>query len=541
MKFKLSLSFIFTLLIVNLNAQQGGSVMQGEVTFVTSRNVYVKFDNTTDIQIGDTLMLAKNGSACLQVASKSSSSVVSRLINACEVQKGDGISFRLKQKAPSKEEEQREVEIPDLIQAPAAPEPEEVEEEEPLYKERIRGRISLSSFSNIASNRDNRNRFMGRLSLDAKHINNSKLSLEGYLNFRQINAVNPENFAPPTSFFRVFNLAATYEVRPDLRLTVGRKINPKIASLGAIDGLQAEKHFGKAYVGAIVGSRPDIVNFSFNPNLLEYGGYAGIQTQEKNFYSQTTLGLIEQRNKGMTDRRYAYFQHSSTIARNLSLFSSLELDLYSAVNGVQTNNTRLTNLFLSGTYRFGRKVSLTLSYDSRRRVLFFETFQTDIERLLNDDIARQGIRARINIRPIKYLSFGASYAQRFQSDQQNQSDNIHAYASWSRIPVISGRIYFAYNNNQSNYLKSDILSLRHSRSLIRNKLDADIYYRRVNYVFVNSTRRRPQDYIGANLSLNINKKLAFRIAGEVTNFNQETNYRVYARIIRRFYGRKQTK
>ena len=82
--------------------------MQGEVTFVTSRNVYIKFDNTTDIQIGDTLMLAKNGSACLQVTSKSSSSVVSRLINACEVQKGDGISFRLKAKAPAKEEEQRE-------------------------------------------------------------------------------------------------------------------------------------------------------------------------------------------------------------------------------------------------------------------------------------------------------------------------------------------------------------------------------------------------------------------------------------------------
>lgn len=541
MKIKLSLSFIFTLLLVNLSAQQGERVLQGEVSFITSRNIYVKFDNTADIQVGDTLRLAKNGSACLRVTSKSSSSVVSTTLNACEVQKGERISFRVKKDHPvPASEAEREEEVPERIETPAPIQPEEMEEESP-YKERIRGRISLSSYSNIASDRDNRNRFMGRLSLNAKHINNSKLSLEGYLNFRQINPVNPENFTPQTSFFRVFNFAATYEARPDLTLSLGRKINPKIASLGAIDGLQAEKRFGNAYVGAIVGSRPDIFNYSFNPNLLEYGGYAGVQTQTPNFYSQTTLGLIEQRNKGMTDRRYAYFQHSSTIARNLTLFSSLELDLYSAVNGIKTNSTRLTNLFLSSTYRFGRKVSLTLSYDSRRRVLYFETFQTDIERLLNDDLARQGIRARINIRPIKYLNFGASYSQRFQSDRQNKSDNIHAYASWSKLPLIGGRIYVAYNNNQSNYLTSDILSVRHSRSLIKNKLAADIYYRSVNYVFINSTRKRPQDYIGANLSLNITRKLTFRLAGELSNFNQETNYRVYARIIRRFYGKNQKK
>ena len=536
MKVLVSTIGIIYLLLTFAFGQTGTVELEGEVSFVTSKNVYVKFPQTGEIEVGDTLRWVSSSRACLVVTNKSSSSCVCVRINDCQVEKGAAIWFRKQEEAisePIEEKVEEEVPVPDVTETT-----EEETTEEPMYKEKIRGRVSVSSYSNIGSARDNRNRLMGRFSLNARHINNSKLSLEAYLNFRQINPVNPENFAPQRSFLRVFNLAATYDVRPDLSVTLGRKINPKIASLGAIDGLQAEKRFGKAYVGAILGSRPDILTFSFNPNLLEYGAYGGIQTTDKNFYSQTTLGLIEQRNKGIVDRRYAYLQHSSSIARNLILFSSVEIDLYGSVNGVKTGGTRLTNLFLSGTYRFGRKASLMLSYDTRRRVLYFETFQTEIERLLNDDIARQGVRARLSIRPVKYLNLGVSYGRRYQSNQQNQSDNIHAFASWSKLPVVGGRLAVTYNQNLSSYLTSNIMSIRHSRRLIKDKLSADFYYRRVNYTYENSNRKRLQNYLGTNLSLNISKRLTFRIAGELGTFNQENNYRVYARIIRRFMGRK---
>ena len=42
-------------------------------------------------------------------------------------------------------------------------------------------------------------------------------------------------------------------------------------------------------------------------------------TDAKKFYSQTTLGFVEQQNAGETDRRFAYFQHNSTIFKNLNL------------------------------------------------------------------------------------------------------------------------------------------------------------------------------------------------------------------------------
>ncbi|MFK7921145.1 MAG: hypothetical protein AB8H47_04270 [Bacteroidia bacterium] len=533
MKSAISFLFLFFALTFVLFSQNRGEAINGIVSFTTSQNVYVKFASTADIQIGDTLQLA--GQNCLVVGSKSTTSCVCNRLSECNPEKGTAILFSPKAKATVKAQNlapQR----PSVPQAENTPEAKSEVIEEEKSREKIRGRVTLSSYNNFSATRANRNRVMARFSLDADHIKDSDFSFETYLNYRYIVPENPEAFAVPTSHFRVFNLAVRYDPRPDFTMSLGRKINPRMASLGAIDGLQVEKSFGNAYLGAIAGSRPDIGTFALNLNLLQYGGFVGIQTKQKQFYSQSTIGLIQQQNAGKTDRRYAYLQHSSTIARRLSLFGSAELDLYSAVNGVVTNQTRLTNLYASATYRLGRKANLMLSYDSRRRVLYYETFLTEIERLLSDDLARQGVRLRVNVRPIKYVNLGFSYAKRFQSDQQNKSDNIHASARWSRIPVINGRLSFTYNMNTSDYLKSDIFSARYSRNLIKNKLEADFYYRYATYLF-GSSKARVQHYAGTNLSVRVNEKLNLGLSTEASFFNEETNYRAYVRLSRRISGK----
>ena len=519
-----------------LFAQTPETSLRGEVSYLTSRNVYVKFERTDRIAIGDTLKLAAKQSACLLVTNKSSTSCVCTVINACEVSQGEVVVFDAKAEEtvvnPDPEPQKR-----DTVNLLAPPEQElATDPEDAYYKEKIRGRVSVASYHNIASERDNRHRLMGRFSLNANHIRDSKFSFESYLNYRHIVPSDPSEFELDTRYLRVFNLAVKYEPDPSFSLILGRRINPKTASLGAIDGLQAEKYFGNTYVGAILGSRPDILTFAPNFKLLEYGGYVGTQTQNKRFYSQTTLGFIEQRNGGNIDRRYVYFQHSSTIARNLILFSSLEMDMYSSVNGVVSNALRLPSLYVSGTYRFGRKVNLMVSYDSRKRILYYDTFQTEIERLLDDDLARQGVRARLTVRPVKYLSLGGSYAQRFQSDQQNKSDNLHGFVRWSNIPAIGGRLNLTYNRNASNYLTSNIYSARYSKSLLDNKLDAMFYYRMADYLFVNSDNARRQHYYGTNLSLRFNRKLSLGLSGELATFNEENNFRIYLRLIRRFSG-----
>ena len=501
--------------------------MTGQVSFVTSKNIYVKFDNTESVVVGDTLNLSKNNSACLVIKSKSSSSCVCSVVEGCEIQKGDAViyNFTLRGNEDKVEEEPVAIFEPKILDA---------DEEDSIYKENIRGRISVASYSILASKRDDRHRIQGRLSINADHIKDSKFSFNSYLNYRQILDQSESSSLQNNSLLRVFSLGVRYEATPTLSATIGRNINPKISSIGAIDGLQVEKYFGNSYVGAIVGFRPDIFDYGFNSNLFQYGGYVGTASNRDNFYALTTLGFIEQQNGGETDRRYAYFQHSSTFSKNLNLFSSLEIDLFSKLNGEASTDVRLTNLYVSTRYRFSRKINAMVSYDSRKRILYYKTYQTEIERLLDNDIARQGIRARINVRPFKNILAGASYSKRFQNDTENKSDNIYGYFTLSKIPTVGGRFSLTFNMNSSNYLESKIASVRHSREFFDGRLNTDYYYRLVFYDYANVADSPTQHYFGTNLSYNINRKLLFSISGELATFNQENTVRIYARIAQRF-------
>ncbi len=523
-----SVAFIVSFLLTFslCQAQDKDQELVGTVSFVTSNNVYVKFDSTEEIKVGDLLQVS--GKDCLKVTDKSSVSIVCSIMDDCSINKGDIVSFIF----PSKEV----IVEPVPVIVPVEPEPDDKVPEgskESLFTENIRGRISASSYNLFSNTRDDRHRLMTRFSMDANHIGDSKFSVQTYLNYRNITS-GGSSYDGRTSILNVFNLNLKYDVSPDLFVIGGRAINPKASSLGANDGLIAEKYFGNFYVGAMGGFRPDIYDYGFNSDLLQYGGYIGIETAADNVYSQTTAGVMEQTNAGNTDRRYVYLQHSSTLSE-LNLFGSMELDIFSKT-GV---NSRLTNLYLSARYRFSRAVNLMVSYDARKRIIYYETYDSLIEQLLDDDLARQGVRMRLNVRPVKILWLGASYSNRFQSDNQNKSDNIYAYATLSKIPSIGGRMNISYNLNNSNYLASNILSVRYSREFFENNLSAEVYYRIANYTYENSLLGDfAQDFYGLNLSYRLSRTWQLSILGEYSQFEAENTYRFYTRLIKRFYSKK---
>ena len=532
--------FIFISFIIitcsNIFGQEKDQLINGKVSFVTSKNIYVKFDDTKNINIGDTLKFLNQKTACLVVKNKSSNSVVCSVIYECDVKKGDEVYYNYSTK--NKNMEKAIVVVQVIENNKDSIEIDDQKDKDSRYVQKVKGRISVASYSTLSNIRDDRHRIMYRLSINADHIRASKFSFESYLTYRQYFNSEESSISRNRNRFNVYNLALRYDIDPSLSLVIGRKINNKISSVGAIDGLQVDKFFGKNYVGAIAGFRPDIYDYSFNSDLFEYGAYIGRISDNLYFYSQTTLGFMEQRNNKEIDRRYVYFQHSSTIVKKLNLFTSIELDLYNKVNDTVNNDVRLTNLYASARYRFSRKFDLTLSYDSRKRILYYETFKSEIERLLDDDIARQGFRARINVRPIKYLITGISYSKRFQSDRENKSDNIYGYVSYSRIPSIGGGLSVNYNMNTSNYLKSKIFSVRYSRNLLKNKLNADFYYRNADFSYFNShIGNNKQNYYGTNLSYNITRRLMLSVSGEYSNSSQENNYRIYTKLIKRFYSK----
>ena len=506
--------------------------MVGTITFVTSSNVYVKFDTTDKIQIGEILKLS--GENCLQVTDKSSVSIVCTVLNDCAVQKGDTVTYTVK----SAEEPVVEPEKPQVVDGYVGEEEikPKLPQKESIYQERIRGRVTLASYNTFSDTRGDRNQFVTRFSMDADHISDSKFSVESNLSYRSVNVPSESTYSGRTSIFNIYNLNVRYDATPSLSVTLGRKINPKTYSIGAVDGLQVEKYFNNFFVGAFAGSRPDYEDYGFNTELIQYGGYFGIEANTEELTSVTTVGAVEQTNSGTTDRRFIYFQHNGTIASNFNVYSTLQYDIFGTGEG--SSSSRLTNLYISGRYKFSRAANLMVSYDSRRRIIYYETYQTELEQLIDDDLARQGIRARLNVRPAKTLWMGVSYSKRFREDDTNKSDNIYAYATLSKIPKIGGRLNVSYNMNTSDYLTSNIASARYSRDLFENKLYADITYRMANYSYDNRDIDYNQNFYGLGLSYRISKTWQLSFSGEMSQFEDENSYRFYTRLTKRFYSSK---
>jgi len=527
------ITIIVVLLLIALygTAQDG---MQGEVTFITAQHVYVRFERTEGIAVKDTLEQVKGGvpTPCLVVSSMSSTSCVCTVVSGCKFEKGDHVQTRSLHVVESNGVGTRRVK-PDRT--------EPIEEDTLGGKgERIRGRLSAATYSTMPSDRENDHRVMYRFSLDADNIANSKFSAETYLNYRKLYPADLESHPQRTEFFNVYNLAVTYAPDPNTTITLGRKINNSASSLGAIDGLQMERNFGTIFAGAIAGFRPDIYTYGLNFDLLEYGGYIGAQVNSATVNSRSTVGLLQQTNNGMVDRRYAYIQHSSTFSGNLNIFSSGELDLYSTAG----SSVRLTNFFISSRYRFSRKVDVFASYDSRRRVVYYETFRNDVEVLLDDDDARQGARVRLSVRPTRKLGLGAAYSKRFQADGANASDNIGGFLNFNMDPEGVGRWSVQANRNTSSYVRSDVLSFRHNRTLIPRLLTLSLYYRMVEYVYANRSDGSPlsarasQRYYGADLSLNLARSFTFMVLGEMSTILEERNYRLNMSLVKRFDSKK---
>ncbi len=88
--------------------QETSPALKGKVSFITSKNIYVKFDDTKQISIGDTLYISITNSPCLIVTNKSSSSCVSTLINDCDINKDDEILYKYLLKKNTNEDDEKQ-------------------------------------------------------------------------------------------------------------------------------------------------------------------------------------------------------------------------------------------------------------------------------------------------------------------------------------------------------------------------------------------------------------------------------------------------
>lgn len=526
-------------------AQRDTVIETGTASYVSSQNVYVKFESTEYINRGDTLFLSKDGNwqPALWVKDKSSTSCVCGSLLPEKVKVGDAFFARtLVDKKREKEKAKPaktgrplpSIQRDSTVQtAPGTVIPPSEDKDEPQFKQKVRGRISAASYSSFSGAEDS-HRLRYTLTYQGNNLKNSRFSTDNYISFRHTVGEWQEVRDHFNDALKIYSLSVKYDFDKQSSITLGRKINQRISSMGAIDGLQVEKGWNRFFAGAIAGSRPDFRDYRFNVNLLQAGAYLGYGSRKKNKFQESTLAFVEQRNHASIDRRFVYFQHSNTLWNNLSLFASFEIDLYQLVDSVASNRPSLTNLLLTARYKASKNLSLSLSYDNRKNIIYYESYKSFIEQLIENE-TRQGLRLGINYRLTKTVTLGTNFSWRFQKSDPNLSKNLNAYLNFNRVPWLKTPISLSANLLSTPYVDSKMYGVRFTREIVRGKWNVELYGRWVNYNYKNYENRIEQKIAGASLSWNITRKLGFYIYYEGTyDKHNEPFNRFNTRLIQRF-------
>lgn len=519
-----------------LQAQSEPDFLQGEVSYKSSQTIYVKFASTEDIAIGDTLFIDDNGFLIpiLTVKNKSSISCIGTALSDRPIEIGTSLRTGVKKK------EEPPMPVPVVIpqEEIVVAEKEETgevgsEEETKAPVGTLKGRVTAAAYFNIAENSlGNKQRMRYTLSMNGNRINGTRFSLETYMSFRHTANEWEEVQQDFHRAFKVYNLAMQYESDNGLRLWAGRKINYSISNIGAIDGVQAEKKWNTMLVGAFVGSRPDISDYTYNPKLNQYGLYVGHQAQGKNGFTNSSMALVEQKNNGMTDRRFIYFQHNNSLIKEINIFTSFEFDLYTVMDGQPKNTLDITSLYFSVRYRPSRKLSFFGSYDARNNIIYYETYKNTIDQLLEDE-TRQGFRLSFNYQPWKRVSIGSNAGYRYQKDNPS-SKNLNNYIRFASVPGIKAAVTASVVLIESAYLRGTVFGLRMSRDIIKGKVFGQLEARKVVYHYNNIEVPVNQSIVGLNLSWRFTRKLLFAINFEGEFKNKNATARVYTNITKRF-------
>ncbi len=527
---------LFICLSLNIFGQTSDVVLKGSISYITSQNVYVKFENTDGIHMGDTLFIARNNVfiPALIVNNLSSISCVGTPTGQVTLSISTPIFAKIKVEKMQEEAITKETKAP--VSANVNDQAIKSLTQENKVKElkpRVNGRLALSSYATL-SNSTSDIRYRYNLSLNTLHGGSSGFSTETYISFTHKSNELSQVGNDINKYLKIYSLAVKYDFNKSTNVSFGRKINLNMANIGAVDGLQFETVHRNFTYGAVVGSRPDYYNYSFNPNLMQFGVFTGHNIQNENGSVQTSLAVFDQMNNFKTDRRFAYLQHSNSLLKKLDLFCSFEFDFYTLDSLKQPKNTfDLTSVYASLRYKPWKNLSLLVSYDARKNVYYYETFKNQIDSIIDRE-TRQGFRFNFNYRPVKYLSWGGSAGYRFQKSDPVPSINANSYLNYSQLPVVLTSATINATLLKTNYINGMVYGIMLARDLLSGKIYTSLEYRLVNYTYVNSHITLRQDIAELSVSWRIAKKLMLSADYEATYEKDNNMGRIYLNLTKRF-------
>ena len=505
----------------------------GVITFITSQNIYVRFEDTKNITKNDTLY-DKDLQALIVVQHISSNSCSGLSIAKHDVKVGDEVIAFYKKDKYTNSKSISESPILEKNQAAIQSETHAVLKKNQFIK-RISGNVSVSSYTNKSNgprSADFQN-WRYNISVNADTIANSDLFFSSYINFSYRADRWSEIKNSISEALKIYDLSLKYEFLPKTSLTLGRKINFKTSSLGAIDGLQFETNFQNLCVGIIAGAHPSFNDYGLDMKMFEYGGYINRIDSLGSYSFQNTVGVFEQTNNFITDRRFLYFQNITNISTDMSLFVSSEFDMYKRKNGSVQNVFDMTSLFANYSYNPANWIGFNFSYDARKSVIYYESFKTFADSIL-ESATRKGLSFRINLRPINYLWISSNYNYRFSEDDPRPSKNFGININYLQVPIINSGINCSYNRIEAGYVTGNYYSGYINKDILKGLINISAGYKYIDYIFTSGNYNFQQKIANLDFSIRPIASMYFSASYEGT-FQEKTTYsRLYLNASLRF-------
>lgn len=527
---------LFFLFTVEIQAQQSTVIQMGKVSFASTQNIYVKFKTTEGISAGDTLFIYSKGkiTPVLIVKSLSSGSCLCTSISSINLPVSQDVIAKKRTNGSTPAIKTIEKKVSEVPQLKSSDDSVKKDLSDIKPKQKINGSLSVysySDFSNTTAKNSTQLRYTYRI--DAKNIGNSRFSLDNYLSFRHKIGDWALIKADIFNALKVYSFSLKFEPSEKTRISLGRTINYRISSIGAMDGLQVEHTFNKFSVGAVVGTRPNYRNYGFDSKLLQYGGFIAFDTKASESFSESSLAFMQQMNNMKTDRRFLYFQHSNSLLRNLYFFGIVEVDLYSVKNDLPQNTLNLTGLYLSLRYRISKNLTLTGSYDQRKNICFYETYKSVIDSIFENE-KRQSYRLQGNYRITKNLTIGLESGYRFLKTDPRPSRNLYGYLTYYQIPGVNMSVTLSGTYLESAYMNGKVLGANISKDLFHGIIQTSIGYRYIDYSIPESKTNLIQNIGEAGIFWQFSKKMSLSTNYEGT-FEKINKYsRVFLQLRKRF-------
>ena len=320
---------IFLVLTGIIYSQENSKIVEktGKIGFQSSQNIYINFENTEGISVGDTLFIKQKNKLIPAIIVKylSGTSCAGKSTDRINL-KGDETVIALVAEKKIDKKDNTEIkpfavdtlalqENNNITEVVSTPQIKIVENKKYVPENSYSGRFSVQSISSLTNTGSSNDLQRWRYSFlyNKSEFLDPKLSFSSYIIF----AYSANQWSQVTSNInnnlKIYNFTLSY--KPDEKTTFwfGRHLNNKVGNIGATDGLQVERQLGDFYAGVIIGSRPSYIDYSYNIKLFEYGGYFGRTDKVKGTYMENVVGAFQQTNNMKTDRRFLYFQHSNNL------------------------------------------------------------------------------------------------------------------------------------------------------------------------------------------------------------------------------------